>query len=90
VASIFIENVTSFASLAALEALADADALEAELLAAALVALVEALAALADADVDTELAAELEACCPHPASIAESASANATARIERSFELRFI
>lgn len=91
VASIFIVNVTSFASLAALEALADALAallasLEADELAALLLtAALEALAELAE-----ELAAELDACWPQPTSTTESASANTTASSENSFELWFI
>ena len=67
-------------------------------LAEALAALAESLAALADslaaadalAELAEALAAELEACCPQPASAIESASAKATARIERSFEFRFM
>ena len=48
-------------------------------------ALADALAELADA-----LEAELDACWPQPASTTESASANATASTEKSFELRFM
>ena len=78
------------AALAELAELAEALAELAESL-AALAALTDSLAAAdALAELAEALAAELEACCPQPESAIESASAKATARIERSFEFRFM